>query len=518
MAAADTSAELASAEPSSGEELRAAALRGVRWTSVGRFTVEVSLLASMVILARLIPPAEFGPYAVAVVAQELVVGIQSQGLGNALVQRPNARREHVQSGLALMLASSVALAVLMLVCARVIVEPIFGAPTASLVTLMAPLAIISGLGIVPTATLRRRLEFRRLTTIDMLSTVFRVGGAIGLAAAGLGAKSLVYGTLAAAAVATLAAWISAPPPLPRLHRRATRELLEYGLPASLASISWTGFRNCDYAIIGARVGTTQAGLYFRAYQLAVEYQKKVADVVGIVAFPVLARSSSAEELSELRGKVVRLLTVMIFPLLTLLAIVAPVFIPWLLGPAWQATVVPTQILALGGAATLVIDTAGVQLAAGGRSRAMLGFGVGHFVAYAAVVWVVAPHGIAAVAIAAAVVHTVFLLVSYGVMLWGSQSRPLRHIWADVAPATVASIALAAVAVPISFALSAAHAPVLLQVMVVSLAGGAAYLLALRTGFQQAWRELVSSMRRMLPLEKLPGLGRLPSLAGARSAG
>jgi O-antigen/teichoic acid export membrane protein len=286
----------------------------------------------------------------------------------------------------------------------------------------------------------------------------------------------------------------------------------------MASVSWTCFRNCDYAIVGARVGTLQAGLYFRAYQLAVEYQKKVADVIGIVAFPVLARSSSPEELSELRGRVVRLLTVMIFPLLTLLAIVAPVFIPWLLGPAWEPTVVPTQILALGGAATLVIDSAGVQLAAGGRSRAMLGFGVGHFLVYAAAVWFVAPNGIWAVATAAAVVHTFFLLVSYVVMLWGSRARALSHIWADVAPATVASIALAAVAVPISFALSAAHAPVLLQVMVVGLAGGAAYLLALRAGFGPAWRELTSSMRTMLALEKLPGFRRLPSLAGARSAG
>jgi len=505
-------------EPSTREELRAAALRGLRWTTIGRVAVELSLLGSMVVLARLIPPAEFGPYAVAIVAQELVLGIQSQGVGNALVQRPGADREHRQAGHALMLLSGVLLAAFLLAAAHLIAKPIFGAPTATLVALTAPYSIVLALGIVPTATLRRRLEFRRLTIQDMVSSAFRVGGSIALAAAGWGAKSLIFGTLAGALVGTVLAWISAPPPFPRLRRKAARELLDYGLPASLAAISWTGFRNCDYAIVGARLGTLQAGLYFRAYQLAVEYQKKVSDLMTTVAFPVLARSTSADDLSELRGQVVRLLTTMLFPLLTLLAIVAPVFVPWLLGRAWAPVVVPTQILALGGAATLAIDTTGVALAARGRSRAMLGFGVAHFVVYAVAVWFVARGGIVAVAVAAAVVHTAFLLVGYVVMLWGSESRPIRHLLADVAPATVASIALAAVAVPLSFALSAAHSPVLAQVSVVSLAGMAAYLLALRAAFQTAWRELRSCVRRIVPWEKLPGLGRIPSLAGARSVG
>ena len=84
---------------------------------------------------------------------------------------------------------------------------------------------------------------------------------------------------------SLGAWISAPPPLPRLRRRPMRDLLAYGTNASLAAVSWVGFRNCDYAIIAARVGSLQSGLYFRAYTLAVEYQRKVSDVMTTVALP-----------------------------------------------------------------------------------------------------------------------------------------------------------------------------------------------------------------------------------------
>jgi O-antigen/teichoic acid export membrane protein len=493
--------------PAPSTELRAAALRGLRWTSIGRVIAELLLLGSMVVLARLIPPAEFGPYAVAVVAQELALGIQSQGVGNALVQRATADREHIQAGHALALLTGFALAWLMLLAATFVALPIFGAPTASLVRLTAPLCIVTAISIVPMATLRRRLEFRRLTILDMISTAFRVGGSVGLAAAGFGAKSLVFGTLAGAVVGGVGAWVMSPPPAPRLRRRAAREVLHFGGPASLASISWTCFRNCDYAIVGVRLGTLQAGLYFRAYNLGVEYQKKVSDLMVTVAFPVLSRTSSEKELSAMRGEVTRLLTMMLFPLLTLLAIVAPVLIPWFLGPAWAPVVVPTQILAIGGASTLVIDTAGVALAAAGRSRAMLGFGVAHFVAYAVAVWFVSPLGISAVAISAAVVHTAFLVVSYVLMLSRTREPALRHLWTDVAPATIASLGLAAVAVPASLALSAAHTPVLVQLMAVGLAGGIAYLVSLRIGFPGPARELHRTMARIVPLDWTPAIWR-----------
>jgi lipopolysaccharide exporter len=505
---------------SARSELRAAAVHGLRWTSIGRVTIELAMLGSMVVLARLIPPAEFGPYAVAVVVQELALGIQLQGVGNALVQRRDALREHFQAGFALALLSGTVLGGLTLLCAHFIAEPIFGTPTASLVAMLAPLPLLSALGIAPTSTLRRNLAFRRLAMIDTGSSLLRAGGAIALAAAGLGARSLVIASLAAAAAGSAAAWASAPPPAPRLRGRAARELLSFGLPASLASISWTCFRNCDYAIVGARLGTLQAGLYFRAYQLGVEYQKKVSDMMVTVAFPVLARTSNAAELSEMRGEVVRLLTMMLFPLLTLLAIVAPVLIPWLLGSSWSPAVLPTQILAIGGASTLVIDTAGVALAAQGRSRAMLGFGIAHFVVYAAAVWIVAPTGIAGVAIAAAVVHTGFLLVSYSVMLAGSSERALKQVCIDVAPATLASIGLALVSVPAALALSAANTPVLVQVAVVSLLGGAAYVATLRAGFPVAWRALSVAVARIVPLGRRRGRGSrsASTLAGARSPG
>jgi O-antigen/teichoic acid export membrane protein len=217
-------------------------------------------------------------------------------------------------------------------------------------------------------------------------------------------------------------------------------------------------------------------------------------------------------MASMRGQMVRFLTIVLFPLLVLLAIVAPVFIPWLFGPSWAPAVVPTQILALGGAATLVIDAVGTTLMAQGRPRALLGYGVGHFAVYAVAVFALAPLGLAAVAAAAAVVHTAFLVVAYLLMLRGSRESALRCLWDDVAPATVACLGLAAVAVPIDLALSAADVPALLHLVAVPLVAIPAYLLTLRACFRTTWRTVRGLVQQLVPHRGLRRLGRRPVVA------
>lgn len=485
------------------EQLRDAAIAGVRWSSIARPATEVVLFAAMIALTRLIAPAEFGRYAIALIAQELAAVIASEGVGAAIVQRRECRRGHLQAGMALATLIGLALTGALLVLAATAVSAIFGQRTAGFVGLMAPLCLILGLGTVPVAMLRRQMRFRRLSEIELASAVVRVAFAVALALSGLGGVSLVLGSLAGGIAITMVAWASAPPPLPSLRWREASELLRYGLPAALAGISWVGFRNSDYAIVGARLGALQAGLYFRAYTLAIDYQKKVSVVMSQVGFPLLSQAHRGDGVDRdvaagLRHQMVMLLTLTLFPALCLLAIASPLLVPMLFGPRWQAMVVPAQILALGGAATLVIDAAGTTLMAAGRTRAILAFGVAHWLAYAGSVLLVCSLGIVAVAIAAAVVHSVFTILAYWLMQDGAGERPLRCLWRDVAPATISCVGLALAALPVSLALAETRLPAIVQLAVVAATGATGYLLALRVCFPATSHWLLLMLERMLP--------------------
>jgi O-antigen/teichoic acid export membrane protein len=493
------------------DELRSTALRGLRWTVIARPATELILLGSMVVLAHLISPAEFGRYAVAAIVGDLSL-IPLAGVGAALVQRATVKREDLQAGLALGILTGIGLLALTLLAATVVVAPIFGERTAMLVRLSAPLCLVVSLSTTSSAVLQRRLAFRRLSVLDVTNSSVRASTSIALAVAGLGGVALVLGALAGGLATSALTWIWAPPPFPRLSKGPTRELWRFGFPASITAMSWIGFRNCDYAIVAARRGALQAGLYYRAYTLGVEYQKKVSQVMTSVGFPMLSRTQNGSEMADLRTQMVRVLTLTLFPLLVLLAIVAPVFVPWLFGHAWAPAAVPTQILALGGAATLVIDSVGATLMAAGRPTTLLFYGCAHFAAYALAVFLVAPLGLPAVAVSAALVHSVFLLVAYVLLLRGSIRQGLANLWKDVAPAVVSCAAMGAVAYPVALGLQSAGVPVVPHLIAVSCAGAIAYFITLRAWFPASLSALIRLASHLLPSRPRRGMARRPAAA------
>jgi lipopolysaccharide exporter len=482
----------------SAAELTEASASGLRVMTYVRVAIEVVLLGAMVVLARLITPAEFGMYAIVVIVQELSISMPMEGIGSALVQRRSIQRHHLQAGLVLSLAVGIVLAVVTIGLAVTLVASVYGHETSKLVLMATPWYVICAIYAVPMALLRRRLDFTRLSLLDLANSTVRAAASIALALGGLGASALVLGNLASSVVCLALALRFAPIPLPRWRRDAARDLLGYGGPAALACIAWTGFRNGDYAVIGAKLGTAQAGFYWRGYQLAVEYQKKISVIMSQIAFPVLARAGAAEDRAAIRRRMVQLLTVVLFPLLVLLVLLAPTVVPWLFGPAWEPAVVPTQVLAAGGAATLVIDGVGSALMAEGRSRALLGFGVAHFAVYIGAVIVVASHGLVAVAGTAAVVHSLFVVVAYQMLFRVRGLALARVLWRDLAPASVASVALAATAGPVTWLLDRTGVPAPLVAVAAVAAGAAAYAAALHALFPASWRDLASAIDRILP--------------------
>ena len=260
----------------------------------------------MVILARLIPPAAFGVFALATIVQELAINIPGEGIGSALVQRKELRRDHLQAGFALSLLIGVVLIVVTLLLAQFVVRPLYDAQTAGYVALATPWFLLGAILALPTSMLRRRLDFKRLAVLDLTQSMVRAFVTVLLAAAfGLDAPALILGGLAGLVAVVPLALVFARVPIPRWRTAAIREILPYGGPAALATVAWAGFRNGDYAVVGARLGAAQAGFYWRGFQLGVEYQRKISTVMTQIAFPVLSRTTGEHEMFALRRRMVR---------------------------------------------------------------------------------------------------------------------------------------------------------------------------------------------------------------------
>jgi O-antigen/teichoic acid export membrane protein len=374
----------------------------------------------------------------------------------------------------------------------------------------SPVFLLACIGGVPRALLWRRLDFRRMGLIDTASLSAGNLLAVALAFAGLQARAIVWGALAQVALGSLLLLVAAPPPRPslrparlRAHLHAQREIGAFGVPAALAGLIDVMFRNVDYAILAARLPAAQTGIYWRAFNLGVVYQDKLSGVMMQLAFPVYSRTESHTQLRALHERATRVHAAVIFPLLALLIVTAPLLIPWLLGGEWAPAVVPTQILAVAGMVAAILTGYPQVMLALGRPRALLRFNVAMLLGYAAVVELAAGHGLTVVALSVSAFYLAILAGVYRLLLRRHLGISVRGLLGELGPALAGCVALACVATPLRALLEPSLAP-LPALALVGAAGLLAYVFTLRAVSPPAWRDLSLLLARVLPV---PAFGR-----------
>ena len=249
------------------------------------------------------------------------------------------------------------------------------------------------------------------------------------------------------------------------------------------------------------ISPAQVGLYWRAYQLGVEYQFKVSNITYRVAKPVLTRAARMEDLREIRTRLLRVNTTLIFPLLALLIVLAPDIVPWIFGPEWTGAVAPTQVLALAGLSTILIAGIDAPLFAVGRPGALAIFYLAMMVGAGATAWFAAPMGITAVAAGMAIFQLVMLLAGQFFLLRGLVGVPMRESLGEGAAALACSGVLVLATLPVADLLRASLGPLPLTLFIGSL-GLAVYIACLRIVSPSAWGDLRTLFLRVLGARRL----------------
>jgi polysaccharide transporter, PST family len=293
-----------------------------------------------IILARILPPAEFGVFGVGLGIVTVADIIGSAGMFQALIQRKDLRPEDETTGFLLQLTGSLVLGGI-LVLSGPYLAAFFKMPgLAPLIQLQAAVLVLHAVNLVPATRLNRRLAFDRLALMDIAGRV--AGGivAIVLALQGHGALALTAGSLSTAATRTALGWTFAWGGIPfHFSFASARALLGFGTGILFIRICNDFSHRVDVFIIGRRLGAGVVGLYQRAYQLMTIPLFQFTNAINQVLFPAMSKVQSDDERFR-KGYLgsVGLSSMVAFPLLTLLWTCGDVLIPFLYGPRWEGTV------------------------------------------------------------------------------------------------------------------------------------------------------------------------------------
>jgi len=311
----------------------------MKWTLVQRIGGDASSALVLIILARLLPPSEFGVVAIAATWIAFLALFGELGFGAALVQSVEAGPDEFTSVFALnvvlgAILTSVGVALSWPVAALMHtpqVQPVMATISASF--------IIRAISLTHNAVAQKHLEFRRLAIRDTLASVLSGLVGIGLALSGAGVWSLVTQSVMASTLSTLWMWTSADwqPKFRRVQWGRLRTLVPYSSRMFCYTFVKYFAMQGDRLVIGHLLGAAALGLYTTSTTLILYPFRSIMSAVGTYLFPKLAAVQCDSSLTtEYMIRTYRFASVLGFPLAGILFFLGPHLLPPLLGPRWLA--------------------------------------------------------------------------------------------------------------------------------------------------------------------------------------
>jgi O-antigen/teichoic acid export membrane protein len=312
-------------------------------------------LGSVMILARLLDPRDFGLVGMVTAFTAFLSWFRDFGLNSAAVQFATVTDEQISAlfWINMLLGAVLGLATL---AAAPAIAAFYHEPRLFGVTAVLALAFLfNAAGVQHSAMLQRRMHFTTLAVIGLIALIMGTAVAIGAALVGFQYWALVLLSIVSPLAATVGFWVAAGwiPGMPRLRRVVgIRSMIRFGSTMTLNGVIAYIAYNAAQVMIGRFWGAGALGVYTRAY-LVVIIPGESLGAVGEVAFSSLSRlQHDRVRLKRYFLKGLSLLLGLTLPVAFAFTLFADDLVFVILGPKWTDAAAIIRLLA----PTLVVFT------------------------------------------------------------------------------------------------------------------------------------------------------------------
>lgn len=470
------------------------AASAVKWGGVSQVGRQLLQVVTLVVLARLLAPADFGLVSMASVFVGFIWIFKDLGIGSAVVQREELTQRLLSTVFWANLGLGV-FAALTLVLIAPFVGRFYHQPSVALLLDVLSLAfVISGAAVLQQALLERHLRMRRLALLELISAAAGSIAGIAVALWGGGVWSLVTMTLATAAANSALLWIASRwRPSGVFSWSDLRSVLNFSLNLTGFNVVNYFVRNADNLLVGRYLGSQALGYYSMAYRILLLPITNISSVTQRVMFPVYSRIySDLERIRRGYLQSVRGIALIAFPLMCgVFALRTPLVLA-VFGEKWQPLIVLLAILAPIGLIQSVATTVGSIYMARGRTRLLFMYGLVTGILAVAAFIIGLRWGIYGVAGAYAVFVLGITYPSFAIpfrlidLRFGAFLRALRSIMFASAVMCLALVGLEALAID--------KLGSVLTLLILVPAGAAIYAAVLRVIDPSPMREVLAALR------------------------
>lgn len=316
------------------------------WVALTRGFINVLGLFSMVVMARLLVPADFGLVAAASAIFAVLMAITDMSMAQALIAHRNPNRDHLNTAWTLGLLRGLTLALLLAIAAPFLARFFEEERLTGVLWVFAGSILLTGLANPRPILLQKELVFWQDFVLQVVARLLTLVVSVAIAWYYRSYWALVLGTVAGQFAAVALSYCILPF-LPRLSLRHVRELLGFSVWLTLMkmvnNLNW----RLDTLLIGKFLGAATLGLYSMGADVASFPVRETTRPLAAALFPAFAKMR--DEPQRLRSAYQRaqtLLFALALPIGFGMAMTADLFVLLLLGDKWLPAVIVVQVISI----------------------------------------------------------------------------------------------------------------------------------------------------------------------------
>lgn len=321
------------------------------WMGSIKVSSRILQLLMLVVLARLLSPRDFGLVGIALICVSATNKLTKIGLNAALIQQA---KENVDDYLDTCWCLEGVRGLLIffgLFALAPHIAGFFGEPTATpIIQVIAVGPLLIGFRNPAVVYFQKNLEFHKEFVYFVSGSLVQFVVGIGYALVSPTVWALVFAYVAGDLTRFVMSYlINGYRPRPFIDVGAASELIHYGKWITASSIINFIYHKGDDTFVGWYLSATALGFYQYAYNLADAPSTEVAEIVSKVTFPTYSKlQAQPDALRDALLRTTRVTAVVTVPMALGIALVAPSFVPVVLGAEWTPMILVLQLLAVYG--------------------------------------------------------------------------------------------------------------------------------------------------------------------------
>jgi O-antigen/teichoic acid export membrane protein len=327
-------------------DIKRKAVNGVLWSSVERFSVQGIQFIIMIIMARVLSPADYGLIGMLAIFLAVSQSLVDSGFVQSLVRKKDRTEIDNSTVFYFNVVVGVFLYFILFFSAPLVADFYNVRELVSVTRWIGLSIIINSLVVVQRALLTINIDFKTQARASLIAVVISGTMGITMAYSGFGVWAIVCQQLVNLAINALLLWsFSHWRPLWTYSWKSFHELFAFGSKLLISGLIDTIYRNIFQIVIGKRFSATDLGYYTRARQFSDFPSANLTGILQKVIYPVLCSIQNEDErLSQVYRRFLRLSSFIIFPLLVGLAVVSKPLILLLLNEQWEFTATLLQVI------------------------------------------------------------------------------------------------------------------------------------------------------------------------------